>query len=565
MALQGTIGNKATHRLLRGGARTLSAPSSGAAPMVIQPKLSVGAASDRYEEEANLVARQIVGSDGAATAPRRAEPSALLQRSSSLEGGEVDSALESRIQQSQSGGDPLPRGIRDTLEPRLGVDLRGVRVHTGGEAAQLSSSLGATAFTHKNHIFYGANQSPHDLGLTAHEVVHTIQQGATPSRGGEGSSGPGVQRSVEGGVIQRNVGFEFESGNTKVRYPVDHPQHPDKVYKAKDTLAKVNKQFEVTTDSGDLEIVTHDFPETQAGKKALNAALTKIELYCGAAVNKGERGGRRIATIEQLSEIAKPTNDTYKPYQIAALLDGNIVSHPQATAGVELNKVYKLLDDLSNKDSDTYEQTGWDQRRQWSPTIVGVQDAVSKADLFMQKVPDDKNYDKLKGLVAQIYSIILVAKKWRYKQASYAKYLMPIMQRTDFGSIYAQLEEHEKEVFAGKQDELLAVAGVGGGDLLFPGGIEEWGKQNNTIKIQDFLSKMMEGKGNDVLSNMSNAGSGWAGEDNIGDTLENKNRRGAIFELRRLKNNVPYTEFRSFGLGIFDMITMLNQNKKFNL
>ena len=37
--------------------------------------------------------------------------------------------------------------------------------------------MGAKAFTHGNHIYYGAGQSPHDLKLTAHEAVHTVQQG----------------------------------------------------------------------------------------------------------------------------------------------------------------------------------------------------------------------------------------------------------------------------------------------------------------------------------------------------------------------------------------------------
>lgn len=97
-----------------------------------------------------------------------------------LEGGEVDSNLERSIQRAKTGGRPLSSDLRSKLESKLNADMSNVKVHTGSKAAQLSRDLGAKAFTHKNHIFYGAGQSPSNLKLTAHEAVHTIQQGAVP-------------------------------------------------------------------------------------------------------------------------------------------------------------------------------------------------------------------------------------------------------------------------------------------------------------------------------------------------------------------------------------------------
>ncbi|HXF63894.1 MAG TPA: DUF4157 domain-containing protein [Caldilineaceae bacterium] len=90
----------------------------------------------------------------------------------------MDWTLERQIRQSQSGGSALPASLRRILEPRLDADLSTVRVHTGSDAIQMNRKLGAKAFTYKNHIFYGQGQSPHDLRLTAHEAVHTMQQGA---------------------------------------------------------------------------------------------------------------------------------------------------------------------------------------------------------------------------------------------------------------------------------------------------------------------------------------------------------------------------------------------------
>jgi hypothetical protein len=72
------------------------------------------------------------------------------------------------------------------MEPRFGADFSGVRVHTDGAAAQHSSTLDAHAFTVGHHIYFGRDKfQPHSAGgkeLIAHELTHTIQQGAAPQR-----------------------------------------------------------------------------------------------------------------------------------------------------------------------------------------------------------------------------------------------------------------------------------------------------------------------------------------------------------------------------------------------
>ena len=71
------------------------------------------------------------------------------------------------------------------MEAAFGADLSGVRVHTGGDAAQISQSLGAHAFTHQSDIYFNTGTyDPHSLSgqrLLAHELTHTVQQGATES------------------------------------------------------------------------------------------------------------------------------------------------------------------------------------------------------------------------------------------------------------------------------------------------------------------------------------------------------------------------------------------------
>ena len=81
------------------------------------------------------------------------------------------------------------------MEPRFGADFSAVRVHTGEAAAQQSANLNAHAFTVGEHVFFGRNQyQPESVSgreLIAHELTHTIQQGAA------------IQRSADTTVTQR--------------------------------------------------------------------------------------------------------------------------------------------------------------------------------------------------------------------------------------------------------------------------------------------------------------------------------------------------------------------------
>jgi hypothetical protein len=79
------------------------------------------------------------------------------------------------------GGVPLPVPIRRRLEASLGADLRGVRVHHGGDAARATANLSARAFAYGNHVFLGSGERVTDVGLLAHETAHMLQQRAVPA------------------------------------------------------------------------------------------------------------------------------------------------------------------------------------------------------------------------------------------------------------------------------------------------------------------------------------------------------------------------------------------------
>ncbi|MEZ4638279.1 MAG: DUF4157 domain-containing protein [Caldilineaceae bacterium] len=232
--LQRAIGNRATVDLL-----------SRATP--IQAQLTLGPADDAYEREADQVADQVVRQIDSNAVQRQDEEDELQMKSLSVqrqgeedelqmkraepvrqsfvvrrqpgdeeeivqgryehgpEGGEVDPSITSQIQAARGGGRPLDDGVRGGMESGFGTDFGGVRVHTDSHADTLNRALNARAFTVGSDIFFkGGEYNPGNSGgkqLLAHELTHTIQQGAVQAK-----------RSFEKPTISADLKVEPNSG-----------------------------------------------------------------------------------------------------------------------------------------------------------------------------------------------------------------------------------------------------------------------------------------------------------------------------------------------------------------
>jgi len=96
---------------------------------------------------------------------------------------EVVSELEGKINSAKGSGQPLSEDIRDPMERAFVTDFSRVRVHTDSQADSLSQSLQARAFTTGQDIFFKSGEynpsSSSGQQLLAHELTHTIQQGAS--------------------------------------------------------------------------------------------------------------------------------------------------------------------------------------------------------------------------------------------------------------------------------------------------------------------------------------------------------------------------------------------------
>ena len=100
--------------------------------------------------------------------------------------GVASSDLSSRLSASKGGGQPLPADTRTSMESAMGADFSNVRVHTGGEAVQMSQDINAQAFTHGSDVYFNKGKfnpsNTEGVHLLAHELTHTVQQGSAHIR-----------------------------------------------------------------------------------------------------------------------------------------------------------------------------------------------------------------------------------------------------------------------------------------------------------------------------------------------------------------------------------------------
>jgi hypothetical protein len=96
------------------------------------------------------------------------------------DGGAGEDADPHMIQSQLGAGSSLDSSVRTRMETAFGHDFSRVRVHTDAQAAALSNSLNARAFTIGLDVAFGAEEyRPGTLigdALIAHELAHVVQQ-----------------------------------------------------------------------------------------------------------------------------------------------------------------------------------------------------------------------------------------------------------------------------------------------------------------------------------------------------------------------------------------------------
>lgn len=228
-------------------------------PTFFQPKLTLGQPGDKYELEADKVAKQVVNQLDSPAIRRDISHSEIqrqdqghedetlahtIQRLNHIAAYEPTTQpllqrrqddtpnLEQSIQQLRGKGKPLDDQVRTSMERVFGTNFNGVRVHNNGQADQLSRSIQAKAFTTGKDIFFrqDAYQPTSRSGqeLIAHELTHVLQQNPRSTQP------PTIQRELDTDKVERYKGIlelkavsivEMPKGGAKATDPLS--KYPD--------------------------------------------------------------------------------------------------------------------------------------------------------------------------------------------------------------------------------------------------------------------------------------------------------------------------------------------------
>lgn len=178
---------------------------------VQKKELQVGEKNDRFEQEADKMAAQVVKNEQAGAANKVSATGAVQKKSVEEEpedeqvqmmplpgkpvgdvppiqpflGGGASTDAPAGFSDKMAGASinwqPMSPNVQAGMEQSLGADFSSVRLHTDSKAIQLSQDIGAKAFTYGQDIYF--NQGQYQPGntegkrLLAHELTHTIQQG----------------------------------------------------------------------------------------------------------------------------------------------------------------------------------------------------------------------------------------------------------------------------------------------------------------------------------------------------------------------------------------------------
>jgi Domain of unknown function (DUF4157) len=150
----------------------------------IQSKLTINEPDDRYEQEADRVADQIMRmSTGVKQETDELEEEETIQTKSSTTSNleRTESSISSIVGSVlNSSGQPLDPRTRNFMESRFGQDFNQVRIHVDDQSASSAQAIHAQAYTAGKNIVFntGLYQPETDQGrhLLAHELTHVIQQ-----------------------------------------------------------------------------------------------------------------------------------------------------------------------------------------------------------------------------------------------------------------------------------------------------------------------------------------------------------------------------------------------------
>ncbi|MEM9543286.1 MAG: DUF4157 domain-containing protein [Cyanobacteria bacterium P01_E01_bin.42] len=395
----------------------------------IQAKLSIGAPGDKYEQEADRVARKVIEMDAPA-------PQDSVQRQTEVEEDEVKPKIqakgqatnatadfESSLSRGQGGGSPLGNETQDFMESRFGTDFGGVRVHTDSNAVQMNKDIGAQAFTHGQDIYFNSGKynpgSSSGKELLAHELTHTVQQSGgsvqakyqqeeNSERGTKLEKAQGRPLPVESDGDEHKELKKGETQEQRVRSQLDKETQETKEAKKQDNSTKeakqsLDKSLPANGEKESAQTQPLEAPKSEGQNVApqnnstgeKSGQQTESKAPSPPTTNEAPSGDTNSANTDPAAEFEGLVDEQVSAYmngnvspdrltalnaQTQGLLDGaSALSEKNISQPDSGNLLGSLTGITALKDAVNFDKSppGYDKEDSWLQTVARIRDIAS--------------------------------------------------------------------------------------------------------------------------------------------------------------------------------------------
>lgn len=276
-------------------------------------------------------------------------------------------------------------------------------------------------------------------------------------------------------------------------------------------------------------------------------------------------------TVEDNEEEETSLPQIEKPFRIN-IKSQEITGNPQSTQGVPLQSIPLLIEALTQRGTHLgYGGAAAAAAKKENPLAVSAErNALSESFTEFASAPP-----KAQGFLGLVKSYIEVHRKaLATKNTHYAKYLLPVMSRTDFKHLFSILDQTSQDIvrqilggyIQGKTKLFIVPPNA---PLFFVkiASKEYSGELLNTLTIQEWLESII-GEGEDALIALQEPGISEINSNEEGDEMLQKYHmssptdigygpglQGAILELRALRRYVPLADWPKL---VGDSIQILN-------
>lgn len=347
--------------------------------------------------------------------------------------------------------------------------------------------------------------------------------------------------------IQRLVGFELET--TSALTPGEGTPALQKD-KALLTGAGWSLTVEVTGSGKVVEFKVRAIDD-QSDPAVLKATVDNLATF---AATLGGSAGASI-TIEDLATASATTvaDDKFKKASVTPE-GATIVAKPQMTAGISLDKIANLLEDMSKENSQLI--GGPPKAEDTAGIRKKFSDTAASLDLFADIEKFSKTYQ---GFIALLSSYIHTATS--SGRLAYFKAGVAALSRADLG-LYMKIPE-----IAAKKAQILKdvlfYADVKEGDKLIPGGTYDDQKREVAvgITIGEWVKSIIAGTDAIPWSLQVNQESkAFELEPTGPPKAEGARAQGLPIEVRSLQSRVPHTAWSPYLVHLFKYVKVLNSD-----